>query len=117
MGVDLTLYPIQAYEDYPPDGWVIATTRIDLRRHRAFKVIRELPQTPWPTRPTFRLQSDTTGISEPWCCDGQGIPLCYVLAGVLGAVEALAVDSVWNAAVLAFVRALPADTRIVLYWH
>ena len=49
--------------------------------------------------------------------DGYGNPITFVLAGHLAPkLEACAADP-WDKAVVAFVSALPVETRVVLRWH
>jgi hypothetical protein len=48
--------------------------------------------------------------------DGYGKPLTWTTPATLARLESPDDLSPWNNAVLAFLRALPEDTRIVLYW-
>lgn len=49
--------------------------------------------------------------------DGRGIRLSYMCAGELVAyLEPIAIIP-WDKAIVAFLRALPEDTQILLWWH
>jgi len=49
--------------------------------------------------------------------DPYGRPLTYVPAALLGTRLAIAAKAPWSQAVVTFIGALPASTRVVLWWH
>lgn len=109
MGVDLTLLP-----DVPRRSDVTPFLRDSLCLDRDCSLWRMVEAA------SSHEAGEVTVITEDgWrkvTTTPYGAPLHYVLAGDLAAAVAGADTSPWNAAVLAFVAALPADVPIYLWW-
>lgn len=117
MGVDLTIAPDRW--SLPQGGerdWWLANNRLDLlRNYHLYDQIKALPSSPLEPDTTFGWYGDD-GV-ERETEDAYGNPLRYVRAGDLGTIPDQPDYPAWNRAVLAFVRALPPETRIMLWWH
>lgn len=119
MGVDLTLAPIR-HKDM---GWWLATERLSLDRDGTGHVIGGMEGMIGPVK-TFPLPESVrfdwygdNGVHETRN-DSYGSGLEYAKAGDLARVMSKIKEMTpWNEAVMAFVKALPKDTPIVLYWH
>ncbi|WP_144106820.1 hypothetical protein [Paraburkholderia sp. BCC1886] len=48
--------------------------------------------------------------------DNYGSPLCWLSAGTLAPILRDAIYDQSDAAVVAYIEAMPADTRVILYW-
>jgi hypothetical protein len=107
MGLDLTLIPDRYYRNREADSKVLAYDRIQFRRDTTlFDQILKLPATTSP----IVISYEDDGLHET-------ARLHEVTAGVLGSVIPDGPIAPWNLAILAFVRHLPPDTLIVLWWH
>jgi hypothetical protein len=116
MGIDLTLMPGKFTGGGRPIlDWFLATERISLDRDYALQDrIRLVPTQPLPFGVRFRNYEDD-GLKDR-TDDQYDTPLTWCRAGDLAKVS----DgdcSPWNKAAMAFVRALPPDILIVLWWH
>ena len=115
MSVDLTLCP-DRHDGRSLNGWWLAYERISLDGDgRLWDAIKELPPHPLPPLTRFTWYSD--GGLEDATTDKYGEPLTYATAGELGAIVLPEDVSPRNAAVFAYLRALPAGTPVVLWWH
>jgi hypothetical protein len=121
MGLDLTLAP----ENYPSSWWLtFDRIRVD-RDYRLYSQIAGLRGTagytqvcnPRPIPSNVKVQwYEDEGIKERKT-DPYGSPLTYLTAGELLAVALPTNASPWNKGVWAFLKELPPDTRILLWWH
>lgn len=111
MGVDLTLVP----ERWGRMDPLLAEVRLPLDRDYDLQA---------QIRKCHAWELDA-GQSVLWCeedglsdltDDPYGDRLVYTLAGILASVELRGV-STWNAAIMDFMRQIPAKTRVVLWWH
>lgn len=111
MGLDLTLLP---HKHHHVSGTPFLCE--SLRMDRDYDLFGRLRACPSREAGSVEVHSD-----DGWRrTDGDpyGDPIRYALAGDLAAVLPADVEvSPWNAAVIAFVRALPADVPVYLWWH
>jgi hypothetical protein len=116
MGIDLYLLPVQGHDV----GMWFAHDVLSVDRNGAlFDSVRELQTLPMPRAlSTFvaRLPNGEAGYGDA-LLDSYGVPLRYVHAVQLRGVDWTLTRSPQNRAIEAFVRALPASTPIVLWWH
>lgn len=123
MGVDLTLaMGIPAFTDESLLGrhGFLAYTRIGMERESLlFDRIMELPSKPMPV--PVKWYHDK-GI-KPETNDPNGKPLRFVLAKDLGTIADCHHDNYYwcnsrtNMGALTFIRMLPPESIVVLYWH
>lgn len=110
MGIDLTVLPNRFY-DQP--GFGDGYNRLEFwREAKLFDRIRELKSFPLESDRRFAYYSDD-GI-EHTLTDAYGSPLQYVEAWEFINVHS---DNKWNNAVIQFLRSLPLQMPVVLYWH
>lgn len=111
MGIDLTLSPAQYGSGTSSD---LADTRVSLDRDYAlFDQIKALPS--WLTRfPLYWYGDDGVNLRST---DPYGDPLRYVCAVEFAAIKPADDATAWNRAAIAFLAALPPDTRVYLWWH
>lgn len=115
MGLDLTLVPNR----YPQiGGWFLAYDRISLdRQYALFDAIRDQVDT-FPLEDDTRFQWYGDEGLEDVREDPYGSPLRWCFAKDLSKIRLSVEDlSAWNRGVVAFVRSLPPDTKIVLWWN
>lgn len=113
MGLDLTLI----FQTNPNSKCFHSTDKLSFtRNYDLFDKIQKIKAEPIPTEIIFYYGDAKTKI------DSYGDALKYIKAGDLAKVEYI--DEPWNdfflaynKAILEFVRALPPETMIVLYWH
>lgn len=114
MGLDLTLLP-HKHHHVSGTPFLCESLRLD-RDYALFDLILTAPRH-FPGGPV-EIHSDAGW--EKRTTDPYGDPIYYVKAGdlavALSDIAALS-TSPWNAAVIAFVRALPADVPVYLWWH
>lgn len=106
-------------------SYLLAYTRIALDRNyeifgqianiRGVKARVVCDPKPIPATVKFKWYSDE-GLQER-NYDAYGDPLKFVYAHELSKVNLDSDAGAWNKAAFAFVRALPPDTIIVLWWH
>ncbi len=109
MGLDLTL--VFHRLDILPD--ILAYDRLALWRSQdLFREIKDIPSQPLEMRFTWY---EDDGLVER-TTDPYGAPLRWCWASDLAKLEITQDMHPWNAAVLAFVRALPPELKIVLWW-
>ena len=117
MGLDLTLYPIR-YADLP---WWLATESLGCERQAAlFRRVEQVESDPLPKvvgKPvSFKVYKDE-GIVEAKT-DSYGTPLRVAKAGNLAKAALPAAEMYpWNRAAWAYLKVLPPDTPVVLYWN
>lgn len=110
MGIDLAVHP-NRYYDQPNfgDGF----NRLAFRRKRElFDRIRTLSSRKLEAERDF-VYYDDEGI-ESAKVDGYDDPLKYVEAQHFANIHS---DNQWNEAILTFLRSLPPQMPIVLYWY
>jgi hypothetical protein len=124
MGLDLTLIPCAYSTEKKFSEWILATTRLDLFRN--YDIFGQIDSRgrgdgpvvcnakPLPPNVRFDWYEDD-GIKERKE-DQYGDKLTYVLAGELVKVKTKDTCQ-WNKAVFAMMKALPADTPVILWWH
>ena len=114
MGLDLTLVP----ERWAPRGRpILGYCRVDLQG-RDHHIYAEIAKRAVPLLPEVLLWYGDDGIEER-TDDPHGKPLTFVNATDLGSIlyrHRLKFNQ-WDKAVMYFVRQLPADNRIILWWH
>jgi len=123
MGLDLTLVPIRHHEGM---DWWLGHERLGLDRDGLGHMIlnrnedgQKLAAPLKPKRLPRKVHFDWYGDEgiERTTTDSYGDPLFYVKAGDLAKAAGHWKGSPWNEAAMAFVKALPADTPIILWWH
>ena len=120
MGRDLTLCPdVYAFETprlVVDSEWFCAHTRLDVHRdYRLFAAFAACGPLPLPARVRFTWYGDA-GV-EDRTTDAHARPLTYITPARLTTARLPGGLDAWNSAVCQFLLALPAHTRIVLYWH
>ena len=119
MGIDLKLIITTSPEylkEYKPEYW-LAQAVIDCNRnYDFFDKINELEHEFKPLSVTIHA---SIGIKyKAYKNDRYGKPLMYITAGKLAEhFKDVTLDDWPNDAALAYIRALPADLPVVLYWH
>lgn len=112
MGLDLTLLP-HKHHHLSGVPFLCESLRLD-RAYALFDLILTAPRH-FPGGPV-EIHSDTGW--DKCTANPYGEPIYYVKAGDLAAaIPAALSTSPWNAAVIAFVRTLPADVPVYLWWH
>jgi hypothetical protein len=112
MGLDLTVYPLKHYRSASGTPFLCDSLRLD-RDGALFAAIERAPSFPVPQVEVYEDDGLRVRGTNPY-----GDPVRYVLAGELARVIADAAGlSPWNVAVVAFLRALPADLPVYLWWH
>lgn len=121
MGLDLAVCPIRHYEL----DWWLTTERLSFDRdYDLFSYIANCGRGsnqcicnpfPLPERKRFEYYTDEgiKGMTK----DDYGAPLTYVLAGEFRDIPLSFYFSIWNKAVLIFLKALPIEIPVVLWWH
>ena len=113
MGLDLTLLP---HKHHHTGGVPLLCE--SLRLDRDYGLFGKLRACPSREAGALEVRCDSgwrTTQTDPY-----GDPIRYALAGDLAAVlvDVSSADvSPWNFAALAFLRALPADVPVYLWWH
>lgn len=118
MGIDLNLYVpeyslriVRQSQPHGPGAWSLSPLRCP-HRDALFARIRKLPNSPLPDGHMITImdtyQDKTT--------DGYGAPLRMVCAGDLAELPLGDEPGLWGPAVWAFLKALPPETPVVLYW-
>ena len=110
MGIDLAVHP-NRYYDHPrlSDGY----NRLAFwRDSELFEQIQKLPSSLLEAERGF-VYYDDEGLDDSKT-DGYGQPLRYVEAGQFANINS---DNTWNEAVLTFLRSLPPEMPIILYWY
>ena len=111
MGLSLTLLP----ERHSNAHWFLAYSRLPLM-DMSWDFGRVISNASSPLRQKIDIYGDD-GI-ESVMDDCYGDPLTYIHADTMAKLlEEMPSEIPWDIAVLAFVKALPKDTRIVLWWH
>lgn len=110
MGIDLVLIP----QRQPFGSWA-GDDRLMLRRNEdLFEAIRAVPSR--LVTGSAHFTPATHKGREVDCTDCYGQPLRYVFADDLAKIQEPEVLDGYTRACLAFVRALPDETPIVLWW-
>lgn len=111
MGLDLTVCPTPYVNE---GGGYLLSTRIDLHRdYELFNQIKALPSLKgW--LPVRWYEDD--GLKER-TTDPYGNDLKYTTASEFAAVDVPDDATDWNRAAIAFLAALPPETRVYLWWH
>jgi len=111
MDLDLTLLP-HKHHHLSGVPLLCESLRLD-RDYDLFGRLRACP-----SREAIPVDVHTDDGWRRTTTDPYGDPVRYALAGDLAAVLPADVStSPWNDAVIAFVRALPADVPVYLWWH
>lgn len=120
MGVDLTLMPLTA--DHP--GLLLAHSMLLVERRRAlWDAVNVVPSRPAEAPVHCHLGDVRRGEEErrygPCTKDPYGTPLELCRAGDLAVLADHdgVTSAPMNVAIWAFLKALPPDHRIALYWH
>lgn len=118
MGVDLTLYPLEPYQAAMPKA-IYPLTMLRLERWRWLwqQIEEQTTSVPLGGGVHCPFPDPGEGPFDPETEDPYGSPLTTVSAGELAAVTADPYPWDGNEAALAYLRALPADRRVVLWWH
>ena len=125
MGLDLTLIPIR----YHKIEWWLATDTLSTQRDGLGHLINDgvhaktLKTHPIPSKKDFRFYDDD-GLKKR-TTDPYGGKLRYVKAGKLAEFfEDIGEEnpnvtefSEWNQGIMDFVKRIPSETPIVLWWH
>ncbi len=113
MGLDLALLP-DRWPKLEVIGWTaLAYDRLALLRdYELFERIKKVPTTPVPMIQNYEDEGIRNRTTDPY-----GDPLTRCTAGALSEIPEPKGLHPWNRAVMAFVRALPGNTPIVLWWH
>jgi hypothetical protein len=119
MGLDLTLCPIQ----YDDEGIWRAYNRLSLcRDYYLFSRFSNIGRTevkpvtkPSPLRDNITLLWYNDDGLEKRRDDPYGTPLTYVEACEFNKIDTVCLNP-WNRAVIEFIRSLPEDTPVVLWW-
>jgi hypothetical protein len=113
MGLDLKFFPIEN-----PDfggNWYVRTV-LELRRdYRVFDLVRSVKcHLVGPLKKVF-----VPGDRECPACteDAYGSPLTFAMAGDLASVNLPDDAAYWTQAAWAYLRSLPMDTVVVLWWN
>lgn len=115
MGMDLRLYVISRFDTESSFPRHLTDTVLDVPRNsELFAQIRSLP--------SVRQLEGSCFFASSWEThhhDGYGNDLTSVTAGDLATLRESSelYFNPWLRAVFAYLRELPADTRVVLYWH
>ena len=123
MGMDLTVAPIRHYEN---NNWWLAHTRIDFERnyeifaqisgeHGRDKSAQVLQPIPLPPTVKFDWYEDSGLLTR--IEDSYGGKLTYVVANDFHTVYIPANTGIWNRRLIEFLRGLPAQMPVVLWWH
>lgn len=125
MGLDLKLLPMERWFDGTEGnpGWGYSHSVLSLDRHQALfdriglldakELEDNVPSYVGRDVPDGSAEGETMyGVmtTTPW-----GDPITWVTAGELAAVD-WSDTFPWNNAVHSFLRALPATTRVILWW-
>ena len=111
MGLDLTVCPMPYTIDRFND---LLSTRVDLHRDYAmFEQIGSLPSLK-AALPVRWYEDDGLKLRDT---NPYGGALRYTTASEFAAVKVPDDATVWNRAVIAFLTALPPETRVYLWWH
>lgn len=110
MGIDLTLAAIE-YERLAP--WLPSALVCLNRNYDLQDAIKELPSEPL-TGNILWYEGD--GL-KPRFDDQYGEPLKFVRAVWFRKLELVNLSPGWNLAAMLWVRELPPETPVVLYWH
>lgn len=122
MGMDLTLCPIK----HDHLHWWLAYDRISvLRDYRMFAQLGvkyyDEPVTPVcqprPIPPSIKFDWYGDDGIETKTTDPYGSELTYATAMELAGIKLIENTHQWNKGVLAFIKAMPPTTPIVLWWH
>lgn len=114
MGIDLKLWPAPL-----ANIGSVHTTQVALHLDRdsaLFDRVRGVRTVPVPFDWRVYDYFEDTGM-ERITEDAYGEPLTMVFAEKLAAVPLSDDTSCWNRATWAYLRELPPDTPVVLYWH
>ncbi len=116
MGVDLTLVP----ERFAPSDCMLGVTRFMLDRNSdMFNVLRKLPINRFSSK--FRYWKYGDDGLETVNRTPYDDPLTFLYASDFSELPADFNEeeelSEYNSAVFAFIRKLPPETRILLWWH
>ena len=110
MGLDLRLYPNRWRSQRP----LLSNAQVLDRNYELFDAIKALPAVAVPEAPL--AYDDDEGL-KPTATDSYGDQLTQVWAGVLAGIpEETWGRSEWNRAALAYLRTIPPDTPVVLWW-
>lgn len=119
MGAELTLFALDGRESLRETrAWTVNGLTLQ-RDNRVFAqlsdVFDEVPTviTPRQIPPYMTCVMLTERGREESTTDRMGCPLTFVFAGELSRLQVNGTD---NTAVMAWIRALPEDTPIILYW-
>jgi len=120
MGLDLTVAPIQ----FHTMDWWLANNRLSFDRNYALfsqiapigrgdgKLVCKPKPLPEGKRLDWYADEGCKQVTE----DPYGTPLTYVPAAEFRKVKPKGTND-WNKAILAFLKTLPPDTPVVLWWH
>jgi hypothetical protein len=115
MGVDLTLLPIR----YDHQTWWLAYDRIrftgNYELHRRIRDVESCAMSS-PVAPKVLQWYGDNGIEDA-TTDRYGDPLRVVFAADLSKIELPDDITGWTRATFEFVKSLPGDTKLVLWWH
>ena len=112
MGVALILRPFKHYLSANGTPLLYESLRLD-RDGALFDAIERAPSFAVPQVEVYEDDGLRVRGTTPY-----GEPVRYALAGELARAGSEPADlSPWNAAVVAFLRALPADLPVYLWWH
>lgn len=109
MSINLTFIPIKFEDQKPWADMAHVSASFDLN----WEAIEALDSFLLPEGTLFRSSTDGTVAVKS---DPYGKPLKFVRAWQLAKLDISEVTS-WTAAAFAWIRALPPQTPIVLYWH
>ena len=112
MGLDLAVMPMR-FKDM---DWWLCTERLSCdRQHELFESIQMLPAKPIPAKKSVQVYDDD-GIREVKT-DPYGSPLTYLTAGEMSKARLPKGLTDWNKGIMAFVKSIPSDTPVILWWH
>jgi len=111
MGIDLTLHPIKFA--HLKDWWLLTESLSMDRDYALYDQIKNLGSIRANIEGRRIQRYEDDGLKEI-IEDAYGSPLHYVLAGQLATILP---ESDWNKAIVAFLKALPPSTPVLLYWH
>jgi len=118
MGLDLAfgIDPWKVKRKKKIDTWFLAYDRLGLRQdYSLFAAIKEQCK-PKPIPEDMGILWYENGGLKETTVDAYGKPLTYLTAGELGKVI-LPNTSDWNKAIFDFIKTLPPETMIILWWH